>query len=251
MGRVNEYAAWAGKLDFVEVTDAELDNATYESAQKQQMDGNQDAAIRQYKSYVEGFPHGLHAVNANFNLAQLYFAKGDKEAALPHYVFVAERTSSEYAEQALTRVCEIHIGRQAYAEAMPYLRKLEAQANIQQNRIFAQSNLMKGYYGAKDYGNTLAYAEKVLAIPAIDDRIKSDAQIMIARSALATGNTAKAENAYGQVLTIASGETAAEACITMPISKTKTGRTRHRTRPCNYWPKNMLPTNHGAERALS
>ncbi|HCO83056.1 MAG TPA: hypothetical protein DIT95_05935, partial [Arenibacter sp.] len=32
LGRVNEYAQWVKGLDFVEVTDTELDNATFESA---------------------------------------------------------------------------------------------------------------------------------------------------------------------------------------------------------------------------
>jgi tetratricopeptide (TPR) repeat protein len=211
MGRVNEYASWVQGLDFVEVTNAELDNATYDSAQKQNMEGKTEAAIRGYKNYLEEFPNGLHTVNAHFNLAQLYFGKGDRPAALPHYTYVADRSSSEYAEQALTRVCEILVGNNDYTGALPYLLKLEGRANIQQNRTFARSNLMKGYYGQRNYPKTLEYAEKVLATPSIDDRIKSDAQVMIARAAMATGNEEKAATAYTEVLKIASGEIAAEA----------------------------------------
>ncbi|MAU72051.1 MAG: hypothetical protein CML04_08135 [Pseudozobellia sp.] len=211
MGRVDEYAEWVKGVDFVEVTDTELDNATFESADKQNMEGKKDAAMRGYEKYVQQFPNGLNSVKANFNLAQLYFAKGDKEKALPHYKFVADKAGSEYAEQSLTRVCEIYIGKDDYTSALPYLERLEAQADIQQNRTFAQSNLMKGYYGQKNYDRTLAYAEKVLATSNIDNRIKSDAHIMIARSAIATGNEAKAKSAYATVLKIATGATAAEA----------------------------------------
>jgi len=211
MGRVDEYAAWVENLDFVEVTDSELDNATFESAEKQYLDGKKDAAIRGYENYIEQFPGGAHAIKANFNLAQLYFAKSQREKALPNYKYVADRGGSEYSEQALTRVCEIYIGANDYASALPYLKRLEEEADIRQNRTFAQSNLMKGFYQQKNYDQTLAYAEKVLATPSIDNRIKSDAQIMIARSAIATGDEAKAEEAYQGVLKIASGETAAEA----------------------------------------
>ncbi|CAZ96884.1 tetratricopeptide repeat protein [Zobellia galactanivorans] len=211
LGRVDEYGEWVQKLDFVEVSDSELDNATFESADKQNMEGKKDAAIKGYESYIKQFPNGLHSVKANFNLAQLYFAKGEKEKALPYYIFVADKLGSEFAEQSLTRVCEIYIGKQDYATALPYLQRLESQADIQQNRTFAQSNLMKGYYEQKDYDKTLDYAEKVLATPIIDNRIKSDAQIMIARSAIATGDEGKAEQAYADVLKIASGATAAEA----------------------------------------
>ncbi|WP_291966028.1 tetratricopeptide repeat protein [Maribacter sp.] len=211
MGRVNEYAEWVRGLDFIEVTDAELDNATFDAAQKQNLEGNVDAAIKGYKNYIQQFPTGLHAVDANFSLAQLYFGKGDKEAALAYYKYVADRSTSEYAEQALTRVCEVYISKNDYQIALPYLLKLESQANIQQNRTFARSNLMKGYYKQKNYPKTLEYADKVLSTPSIDDRIKSDAHVMIARSAIATNDEVKAKSAYEEVLKIASGATAAEA----------------------------------------
>lgn len=211
LGRVNEYADWVKNLDFVVVTDADLDNATFESADKQYIEGRADAAIKGYQNYIQQFPSGLNSLKANFNLAQLYFAKGDKEKALTHYTFVANRGGSEYSEQALTRVCEIYVGNKNYTTAIPFLEKLENTADIQQNITFAQSNLMKGYYEQKNFDKTIAYAEKVLATSKIDDRIKSDAQIMIARSAIATNNEARAQKAYGEVLKIASGELAAEA----------------------------------------
>ncbi|HDZ06594.1 hypothetical protein LCGC14_0319400 [marine sediment metagenome] len=211
MGQVNEYAEWVRGLDFVEVTDAELDNATFDAAQKQNLEGNVEPAIKGYKNYIQQFPTGLHAVDANFSLAQLYFGKGEKESALPYYKYVADRSTSEYAEQALTRVCEVYISNDDYQIALPYLLKLESQANIQQNRTFARSNLMKGYYGEKNYPKTLEYADKVLSTPSIDNRIKSDAHIMIARSAIATNDEQKAKSAYAEVLKIASGATAAEA----------------------------------------
>ncbi len=223
LGRVNEYAEWVGDLDFVDITDTELDNANFESAQKQNREGNTDAAIRGYKNYIEQFPNGLHAVDANFSLAILYFGKGDKEAALPYYKYVADRSTSEYSEQALSRVCEVYISQKDYKTALPYLLKLEAQANIQQNRTFAQSNLMKGYYEQKNYSKTLEYADKVLNTPSIDDRIKSDAQIMIARSAIATKDEEKAQSAYAKVLKIASGATAAEALYYDAYFKSKQG----------------------------
>lgn len=223
LGRVSEYANWVRGLDFVEVTDTELDNATFESADKQNLEGKKEGAIRGYTNYINEFPNGLHAVKANFNLAQLYFAKSEKDKALPYYKYVADSGASEYAEQALTRVCEVYIGAKDYTSVLPYLERLENQADIQQNRTFAQSNLMKGYYEQKNYAQTIAYAEKVLATPAIDNRIKSDAHVMIARSAIKTNNEVKAETAYAEVLKIASGSLAAEALYYDAYFKNKEG----------------------------
>ena len=122
-GQVSEYAKWVEGLDFVEVSDAELDNASYESAEKQNLQGKKEAAIKGYESYIRDFPNGLHTINANFKLAQLYFAKGDKDRALPAYTFVANSGASEYSEQSLTRVCEIYVGNKNYtsrSSSCPY-----------------------------------------------------------------------------------------------------------------------------------
>ncbi|UCD61564.1 MAG: tetratricopeptide repeat protein, partial [Flavobacteriaceae bacterium] len=222
-GQVSEFARWVEGLDFVEVSDTELDNATFESAEKQNLQGKKEAAIKGYENYIRDFPNGIHAINANFKLAQLYFLKGDKDKALPAYSYVAESGASEYSEQALARVCEIYIGTKNYTPALPFLQRLESIADIPQNRTFAQSNLMKGYYEQKNYDQTIAYAEKVLATDNIDDRIKSDAQIMIARSAIATADEERAEGAYAEVLKIASGGLAAEALYYDAYFKQKSG----------------------------
>lgn len=211
LGKVSEYATWVRNLDFIEVTDAELDAASFEAADRKYAQGNTQGAIRSYEEYLKEFPNGSQTTKVNFNLAQLYFAKGDKEKALDKFKKVADGATGEYTEQALTRVCEIYISEQDYQNAIPYLLALEEVAEISQNKTFAQSNLMKGYYGQKNYGRTLAYAEKVLNAPKIDNRIKSDAQIMIARSAIETGDEQLAETAFNEVKKIASGETAAEA----------------------------------------
>lgn len=211
LGRVNEYAQWVQGLDFVEITDAELDNASFESASKQQLEGKSEPALKGYENYLKEFPGGLHSLQAHFNLAQLYFGKGEKDKSLPHYLAVADNGTSEYTEQALTRVCEIYSGKSDFEKALPYLQRLESTAEIVQNRTFAQSNLMKGYYTRKEYKNTLTYADKVLAAPQVDARIRSDAHIMIARSAMNTGDEARAMEAFAEVRKTDGGEAAAEA----------------------------------------
>jgi hypothetical protein len=70
---------------------------------------------------------------------------------------------------------------------------------------------MKANYQLENYDTAVAYAEKVLANSTIDNKIKADANVIIARSAIKTGNETKAKEAYAKVETVATGETAAEA----------------------------------------
>jgi hypothetical protein len=45
-------------------------------------------------------------------------------------------------------------------KAIPVLIRLENEADFPQNKVFAQSNLMKCYYDKKDYASSVCYAEK-------------------------------------------------------------------------------------------
>ncbi len=210
-GKVDEYAAWVKTLNFIQVSDAELDNDTYEAAEKQYLQNNSKQAISGFTSYLANFPNGIHALNVNFYLAQLYFADGLENNAIPNYEYVIAKPRSEFTEQALARLAQVYLKAKDYEKAIPVLKRLEVEAEFPQNITFAQANLMKSYYEKLDYANAVLSAEKVLSNPKTDDKVRSDAQIIVARSAMKANDVVKARTAYAKLLTIAKGELAAEA----------------------------------------
>ncbi|UKM64637.1 tetratricopeptide repeat protein [Flavobacteriaceae bacterium GSB9] len=224
LGRVNDYAAWVKTLDYVEVTDKDLDDTTYEAAEKQYLDNNTDKAIKQFNGYLNQFPNGLHALNAHFYLAQLYYKKELVENASPHYKYIVDAPQSEYTEEALVKLSQFYLEKKSWQKAMPLLMRLEQEANFPQHVVFAQSNMMKAYYQQENYAKAVQYSEKVLANSKIDNKIKGDAHIIIARSAIKTGNEPKAKTAYAEVEKVAIGETAAEALYYNAYFKNKEGR---------------------------
>ncbi len=223
-GRVEEYANWVKTLNYIEVSNADLDNTTYESAEKQYNMNNAKAAISGFTTYLSKFPNGLHALNANFYLAQLYYADDLENNSIKHYEYVLDQPRSEYTEQALARLSQVFLKNKNYENAIPVLKRLETEADFPQNVTFAQSNLMKSYYEKKDYANAVKYAEIVLSNPKADERAKSDAQIIIARSAMKTGDVAKAKTAYQNLQKTAKGELAAEALYYEAYFKNKEGK---------------------------
>ncbi len=210
-GRVNEYATWVNGLDFVEVENAELDDATYQAAEQPYLENKAQQAMTRFETYLNEFPNGSHVLKAHFYVAQLYFMGENGEKAIPHYKFVVDKERSEFTEQALARISELYLSKKEYRNALEYLKRLENEADFPQNIIFAQTNSMKASYELKNYTEAVTYAEKVLQNNKIDNAIKSDAQIIIARSAIQTGNEEKAKSAYAEVAKIATGKLAAEA----------------------------------------
>ncbi|HMI06577.1 MAG TPA: tetratricopeptide repeat protein [Flavobacterium sp.] len=223
-GKVDEYASWVRTLDFVEVSDADLDNDTYEAAEKQYMQNNTKQAISTLSGYVAKFPNGIHSLKANFYLAQSYFADGAQATAIPNYEYVVSKPRNEFTEQSLARLAEIYLKKDDASKTINTLKRLETEADYPQNVTFAQSNLMKTYYEQKDYPNAVIYADKVLANPKMDDKVKSDAQIIVARSAWNSNDEPKARAAYAKLLTIAKGELAAEALYYDAYFKNKDGK---------------------------
>jgi len=223
-GKVDEYAAWVRTLDFVAVTDLDLDNDTFEAAEKQLELSNTKQAISGYSNYVAKFPKGIHILKANFELAQLYFAEGSEGKSVPNYEFVIDQPRCEYTEQSLVRLVQIFLKDKNCGKAIPVLVRLEKEADFPQNKTFAQANLMKCYYDVKDYPNSVVYADKVLANPKTEENVKSDAQIIVARSAIQSGDEDKAKVAYAKLLTVSKGELAAEALYYDAYFKNKDGK---------------------------
>lgn len=223
-GRVNEYADWVKTLNFVELGDTELDDTTYLAAEQPYMDNNFPEARKRFDAYLKQFPQGRNAVKAHFYLGQIHFADKKQDQAIPHFKFVVDKERSPYTEQALARISELYLAKQDYQNALTYLQRLETEADFPQNIIFAQTNSMKASYELKKYPEAVKYAEKVLANPQIDNAIRSDAQVFIARSAIKTNDENKAKSAYAEVQKIATGSLAAEALYYDAYFKNKDGK---------------------------
>lgn len=210
LGKVGEYAAWVKTLDFVEIADAELDQASFDAAENRYFQNDTEQAKILLAKYLSDFPNGIHTLPANFYLGQMYYSTDNLKAAV-YYEAVAEKETTEYTEESLTKLSLIYLEKSDYQTAIPKLERLENIANRQENLIFAQSNLMKSYYEQKNFSKAAAYADKVLANAEIGSEVKNDAQVIIARTAMTSGNESKAKTAYAEVQKTAKGQLAAEA----------------------------------------
>ncbi|MEQ6125367.1 tetratricopeptide repeat protein [Pseudotenacibaculum sp. MALMAid0570] len=211
IGKVDEYATWIKDIDFVNVPNAELDNDTYESAETKFEENDVPEAINRFQKYIQAFPNGINALKANFYLAQLLTKSNQQEDAITHYQFVVNQPQSEFSEEAINKLSQILLEKEDWANAIPLLERLEQEANFPQNILYAQSNLMKGYYQSGTYEKAVTYAEKILLQDKLEATVEYDAKIIIARSAFQTEDYPKAEEFYREVERNARGELKAEA----------------------------------------
>ena len=210
-GRVGEYENFISKLDFVNVSDDEIENTMFTSAEQFYLNNNLDKAIESLQKYLERFPNGSSALSANYFLADSYNRSDQKEKAIPYFQFILDKDKNQYTEKSLVNVAYFYLDQENWEQAVSILTRLEREAETEQNIIFAQSNLMKGNYALKNFETAVQYAETVSQHPKLEPKILSDAQIIIARSAFETGDFLKAQDAFKLVEETASGELKAEA----------------------------------------
>ena len=211
LGTVDEYAIWAKGISFINITDAEIDNTTYEAAENKFLANDILKAMEGFKKYIKAFPKGLHALQANFYLAQLLVKTNLQEDAVSNYQYVINQPQSEFSEEALNKLSQLLLEKEDWSNAIPLLERLEIEANVPLNIIYAQSNLMKGYYQSYEYTKAVEYAEKILLQDKTETIVEYDAKIIIARAAFQTQDYAKAEEFYTEVERNASGELKAES----------------------------------------
>lgn len=210
-GRVDEYEQFIRNVDFVNVSDEEIDNAMFASAEQFYLGNNLEKSVESFQKYLDRFPTGSNALTAHFYQADALSRLNEDEKAIPHYQFILDKEKTPYTEQSLVKVAEFYLQKENWDEALVWLNRLEVEAENEPNIVFAQSNLMKGNYALKNFELAVEYAEKISEKPKTDANIISDAQIIIARSAFETGDLEKARMAFKQVEENATGELKAEA----------------------------------------
>ena len=210
-GKMEEYAAWAKGLGYVKVSDSELDSAAFDAAERLYVQNKKQEAKPALEKYLKDYPKGANASQARFYLAQLYFEDNQKDKARPLYEKILQEARNEYTEQVLLRLSHIYLEKEETEKVLPLLKELESSSPVLQNVIFARSNLMRSFYKQKDYPQAIAYAQKILAEKAAEERLKSDAHVILARAYMATGAETEAEKEYALLRKSATDALMAEA----------------------------------------
>jgi len=208
---LDEYISWVKKLDFINVSEDDLDNSTFVIAERKYFEGkNNFGTIFTLNKYLDKFPKGTHSLKANYYLADVLFKDSQFETAIANYKIVLKTNASEYSEDALAKLSQIYLEKQKFNDALPLLERLEQEAYATENVQFAQSNLMKGYYETKAYKQAISYAKKVLSINKDKNSLIEDAKTIIARSAIKTDDFVTAQEYYSVIEKNATGALKAE-----------------------------------------
>lgn len=210
-GKPDEYAAFmrqAGRPLSVSTEDS----LTYAAAEKQYDDQNINAALTAFNNYLQRFPTGAYALDANFNRAEIYYSKKDWNNALMGYEAVAVNAPNKYAERAVLTAARITFFEiKDYAKAEGYYKQLKGLASGQENKLEAMRGLLRCQYQLQKWTEAVENAKELTDSKGSSAEDKSLANMAIAKSYQATGDYAQAINNFKSVVQVNKSALAAEA----------------------------------------
>ncbi len=192
------------------VTVSEQDSLTFLAAERVYMAGNANAAS-QLERYLQQFPNGSFAVNANFYLAELLYKEGKYSEANKHYTFVVNQTDNIFTEQALSRASELSFNAENYAAALDMFNRLEKIASGKWNVLKANTGQMRCYLMNSNFDEAIKAAGKIKKSDIANEALKREANYIEGRSYYEIGDMNNALDGLKAVATDVTFEQGSEA----------------------------------------
>jgi len=210
-GDVSGFEKYVADNDFPDITMGALDTSYYESAEFMYIRGNLEAAMAEFKKYIDKFPNGYFKLNANFYRADAAVQLKKYDQAIIGFDNVLEFKKNAFTERALMSASEIYFFQGKYKEALLRFTMLEEVAENAENLIQARVGLMRCNYLLNNFEQAHEYALKLQRSDKVPELVSSEASLTSAKCALAQNNLRMAQERFKQTLLESNNEIGAEA----------------------------------------
>lgn len=208
---VDDFSQWLASQNLKDLPDLKLEKASFDAIERLLNDGKKNALKKALEKYIETYPNGGNLLRAQFLLGELLYEEDAIEEAIAYFGYVVDTPTNAYTEQALVRLTQALLRLEKMDQALPVFKRLEQEAQFQENKHYALANLMQYYFTQKTHISALEYANKVLGTGKVKESVQWDAQYIRAKSAQALADLEQAELAFKALEKAPQGERAVEA----------------------------------------
>jgi len=210
-GRPNEYVELMRK-NGKNISVTEADSLTYTAALLKYNSNDCVNAINRFTNYLNQFPTGSYALEANFFISECFLNNKDWTNALVGYTYVNNKGYSRYFEKATAEAAQInYFELKNYVEAKRFFQSLNTGATTQENKLAALRGLVRCNYLLKDYAQANEGAKELLTKKGISTDDKSIAYLVLGKSQQINNDYAAAIASFKSCATINKTAWGAEA----------------------------------------
>ncbi|WP_242692126.1 tetratricopeptide repeat protein [Aridibaculum aurantiacum] len=191
---------------------SEEDSLTYASANIRYQNRDMTNALTGLKDYLNRFPNGRYAIDANYVIADIYNSRKEYENALIGYTYVASKAPNKYAERAVLQAARLNFFEiKNYVLAEQYFTQLKELATDPAIRLESMRGLLRSQYRLNRWKEAVPNAQDLLTQKGIatDDRMM--ANMVIAKNQHLNNQLSEATATFRTVVNLGKSEFAAEA----------------------------------------
>ncbi len=189
----------------------EKEKMIFNAAEQNYLTGNYQRALASLQEYLEQYPAGKYAFNAEFYIADSYKNLGKFEQACDSYEKVIEGGTGSYVELAMLGFSELSYKLERWDDALGGYSSLYAAARFDNNRFAALEGMMRSAYRGHKWYEAIKNADKVLFESRMSDAVRREAEFVKAKAFMATSRRAEALAAMEKLAADCMDEFGAEA----------------------------------------
>lgn len=188
------------------------DSITYVAAELQLSEGKKTEALASLKNYLQQYPDGIYALDANYYVGELLRENKQLQESAKYYDKVASVAPNKYAERVLVYLSRMHyFDFKDYPNASKYYGQLKAFATTNENRLEAMRGLVRSQYYQGDFVNAVANAKDLLQQGSAGSDDKVFANMVLGKQARQENNCGEAITYFKAVSSLSKAEFGAEA----------------------------------------
>lgn len=208
---MDTYEAKIKNIPYAAVSVASLDSSNYDVAFDYYDKGDCENANRYFSKYIQKYLDGIFIVHAMYYKAVCDYDNKNFDLALGGFQYVTDKPYSQFTETSHLKASEINFKNKNYRNALKHYTRLaevaEYPANVNEGRI----GEMRCHWALGNYDLAVESAQKVLTLDKISAEVKSEAHLIIGRSALEKQNLDLATSEFTTITQLTNSEKSAEA----------------------------------------
>jgi TolA-binding protein len=188
------------------------DSLTYVAAELQLSEGKKTEALVSLKNYLQQYPDGIYALDANYYVGELLRENKQLQESVKYYDKVAAVAPNKYSERVLVFLSRMHyFDFKDYPNASKYYGQLKAFATTNENRLEAMRGLVRSQYYQGDFVNAVTNAKDLLQQGSAGSDDKVFANMVLGKQARQDNNCGEAIAYFRAVSNLSKAEFGAEA----------------------------------------
>lgn len=210
-GKTDDYLALL-KSTGRSVSASAEDSLSYAAAETRFSSGDYTGAVASFNNYLQKFPNGQFALQANFYKAECLYNSKDYANALPAYEFVLDRGNSPFAERSALQAAYLNYYQvKDYGKAKQYYQQLKSLSTTKDNTLAAARGLLRSSYQLNAWDEVAPLAEELLSARDISTDDQIIGHFYLGKSLQQRGQFDEAISEYKIVTGLTKSEVGAEA----------------------------------------